>query len=87
MAVKGFALSSGSACTSDQSHGSYVIRALGRSEEDAHSSIRFGLGRGNTRQHVEQLVQDLVAAVERLRAISPVESPSAAGAGAKQAEA
>ncbi len=84
MAVKQFALSSGSACTSDEPHGSYVIRALGRSEEDAHSSIRFGLGRSNTQQHVEQLLQDLATAVERLRAISPVESPSAAAAGAKQ---
>ncbi len=85
MAVKEFALSSGSACTSDEPQGSYVIRALGRSEEDAHSSIRFGLGRSNTRQHVEQLVRDLATAVERLRAISPVESPATATAGAKQA--
>jgi cysteine desulfurase len=84
MAVKEFALSSGSACTSDQAHGSYVIRALGRSEEDAHSSIRFGLGRSNTQQHVERLVEDLTTAVERLRAISPVESPSAATVGTKQ---
>ena len=61
-----------------------MIRALGRSEEDAHSSIRFGLGRSNTQQHVERLVEDLTTAVERLRAISPVESPSAVTAGAKQ---
>lgn len=75
MAVKKFALSSGSACTSDQPQGSYVIRALGRSREDAHSSIRFGLGCGNTLQHVEQLVEDLAAAVKRLRALAPVEPP------------
>jgi cysteine desulfurase len=74
-AVKGFALSSGSACTSDQPHGSYVIRALGRSEEDAHSSIRFGLGQGNTAAHIRPLVDELALAVHRLRAISPVEPP------------
>jgi cysteine desulfurase len=70
MAVRDFALSSGSACTSGSTQGSYVIRALGAGDEAAHSSLRFGLGRGNTADQVDRLVDELAAAVERLRAIS-----------------
>jgi len=72
MAVKRYALSSGSACTSGEAGGSYVIRALGAGDDAAHSSIRFGLGRGNTAEQVDALVEDLAAAVEKLRAISSV---------------
>jgi cysteine desulfurase len=71
-ALREFALSSGSACTSGEAQGSHVIRALGGPEEDAHSSIRFGLGRTNTTEHVQRLIDGLVVCVERLRAISPV---------------
>jgi cysteine desulfurase len=81
MAVKGFALSSGSACTSGASEGSYVIRALGAGDEAAHGSIRFGLGRGNNAAQVDALVEELAAAVARLRAISAAaeEAPRAGG--------
>jgi cysteine desulfurase len=70
MAVRDFALSSGSACTSGSTQGSYVVRALGAGDEAAHSSLRFGLGRGNTEEQVDRLVAELASAVERLRAIS-----------------
>jgi cysteine desulfurase len=80
--LKGFALSSGSACTSGQSHGSHVVRALGGPAEDAHSSIRFGLGRGNTLEQVQHLVERLEVCVERLRVISGTRAPAATGAGA-----
>jgi cysteine desulfurase len=70
MAVRDFALSSGSACTSGSTQGSYVVRALGGGDEAAHSSLRFGLGRGNTEEQVDRLVEQLAVAVERLRAIS-----------------
>ena len=70
MALKEFALSSGSACTSEDTQGSYVIRALGADDESAHSSIRVGLGRGNTVDQVDHLLELLVTSVSRLRAIS-----------------
>ena len=70
MAVKGFALSSGSACTSEDSQGSYVIRAIGGDEERSHGSIRIGLGRGNNAEQVAALVDQLAESVSRLRAIS-----------------
>ena len=70
MAVRDFALSSGSACTSGETGGSYVIGALGVGEEATHTSIRFGLGRSNTEEQVDRLVDSLEAAVRKLRAIS-----------------
>jgi cysteine desulfurase len=75
--LKEFALSSGSACTSGESQGSHVVRALGGPAEDAHSSVRFGLGRGNTPDQVRLLVERLAASVERLRAISGATAPAA----------
>jgi len=72
MALKDFAVSSGSACTSDSLESSYVLLAMGIPESVAHCSLRFGLGRGNTREHVEKLTDDLAVAVERLRAMSPL---------------
>jgi cysteine desulfurase len=72
MAIKDVAVSSGSACTSASLEPSYVLRALGASEELAHSSIRFGLGRFTTDEEVD-FVADLVSSkVEKLRAMSPL---------------
>jgi cysteine desulfurase len=70
------ALSTGSACASGAMKGSYVLRALGVPEEDAHSSIRFGLGRCNTGEDVDRVVDRLVRSVARLREMSPLHHAS-----------
>jgi len=72
MAIKDIAVSSGSACTSASLEPSYVLRALGRSDELAHSSIRFSLGRFTTEADVDFTVQLLKAKVGRLREMSPL---------------
>jgi len=72
MAVKELAVSSGSACTSASLEPSYVLRALGRNDELAHSSIRFTLGRGTTREQIDFAVQLLVERVGKLREMSPL---------------
>ena len=72
MAIKDVAVSSGSACTSASLEPSYVLRALGVGEELAHTSIRFGLGRFNTEEEVDYVVDLVVEAVERLRELSPL---------------
>ncbi len=72
MAVKDIAVSSGSACTSASLEPSYVLRALGRSDELAHSSIRFTLGRFTTQEEVDYTVSHLRTKVERLRDLSPL---------------
>ncbi len=61
------ALSSGSACSSQQSGPSHVLRALGLSEEDVRSSLRIGLGRGNTSEEVQQVVARLAESIGQLR--------------------
>ena len=66
------AVSSGSACTSASLEPSYVLKALGVGEDLAHSSIRFSLGRFNTGQDVDYAVEQVVAAVTRLREMSPL---------------
>ena len=72
MDLPGLAVSSGSACTSASLEPSYVLRALGRSDELAHSSIRFSVGRFTTAQEIESAIAQVVAAVKRLREISPL---------------
>jgi cysteine desulfurase len=79
MSLKDVAVSSGSACTSASLEPSYVLRALGIGEELAHTSIRFGLGRGNTEEEVDYVCNQLVEQVTRLRAMSPLYEMAQAG--------
>ena len=72
MALKDLAVSSGSACTSASLEPSYVLRALGRSDELAHSSIRFTLGRFTTEADVDFAISLIKNKVERLRDLSPL---------------
>ena len=72
MAVKDIAVSSGSACTSASLEPSYVLRALGRNDELAHSSIRITLGRFTTEQEVDYAAQLIRRKVEKLRELSPL---------------
>ena len=72
MGISDVAVSSGSACTSATLEPSYVIRALGVSEELAHSSIRFGLGRFNTEAEVDFVTDRVAREVNRLREMSPL---------------
>ncbi|MGB7542574.1 MAG: IscS subfamily cysteine desulfurase [Burkholderiales bacterium] len=72
MAIKDVAVSSGSACTSASLEPSYVLRALGRSDELAHSSIRFTLGRFTTEEEIDYTVNLLRAKIGKLRELSPL---------------
>ncbi|MDD5301182.1 MAG: IscS subfamily cysteine desulfurase [Gallionella sp.] len=72
MAVKDLAVSSGSACTSASLEPSYVLRALGRSDELAHSSIRFSVGRFTTVEEVDYAVELLKSKIGKLRDLSPL---------------
>ncbi|MEW8510786.1 MAG: IscS subfamily cysteine desulfurase [Candidatus Thiodiazotropha sp.] len=72
MALKDLAVSSGSACTSASLEPSYVLRALGREDELAHSSIRFTLGRFSTLEEVDYAINKIQTEVERLRELSPL---------------
>jgi cysteine desulfurase len=72
MGINDVAVSSGSACTSAMIEPSYVLRALGVSENLAHSSIRFGLGRFNTEEEVDYVADRVVETVKRLRELSPL---------------
>jgi cysteine desulfurase len=72
MAVKDVAVSSGSACTSASLEPSYVLRALGRNDELAHSSIRFTVGRFTTEQDVDYVINLLKSKIAKLRDLSPL---------------
>ncbi|SEA36774.1 IscS subfamily cysteine desulfurase [Paraburkholderia sartisoli] len=72
MAVKDVAVSSGSACTSASLEPSYVLRALGRNDELAHSSIRFTVGRFTTEQDVDYVINLLKNKIAKLRDLSPL---------------
>ena len=72
MGVKGIAVSSGSACTSASLEPSYVLRALGRSDELAHSSLRITIGRFTTEQEIDEAVALLRDRVGKLRELSPL---------------
>lgn len=79
MGIKDVAVSSGSACTSASLEPSYVLRALGVGDELAHSSIRFGLGRFNTQEEVDFVIEQVVKAVTHLREMSPLYEMARAG--------
>ncbi len=72
MALKDVAVSSGSACTSATLEPSYVLRALGLSDELAHSSIRFSFGKYTTEEEIDHVIKITIAAVEKLRELSPL---------------
>ena len=72
MAVNDLALSSGSACTSASLEPSYGLRALGRNDELAHSSIRFTMGRYTTEEEIDRTIEHVRKAVEKLRELSPL---------------
>jgi cysteine desulfurase len=81
MSVRDVALSSGSACTSAEPEPSYVLRAVGRDDDLAHSSIRFGLGRFTTAEEVDHVSNEVVRAVNHLRCLSPLYEMARQGAG------
>jgi len=72
MALKGIAVSSGSACTSASLEPSYVLRALGRNDELAHSSIRFSLGRFTREEDIDYAIDLVHQAITKLRELSPL---------------
>ena len=72
MAIKDLAVSSGSACTSSSLEPSYVLHALGVSDELAHTSIRFGIGRFTTEEEVDYAINLIASKVDKLRHLSPL---------------
>ncbi|HET9593937.1 MAG TPA: IscS subfamily cysteine desulfurase [Anaeromyxobacteraceae bacterium] len=86
MAVKDVAVSSGSACTSASLEPSYVLRAMGVSDDLAHSSIRFGLGRFTTEEEVDYVVDLFLTKVKKLRDMSPLYEMAKDGVDLSQVE-
>ncbi|VAW93329.1 Cysteine desulfurase =_ IscS [hydrothermal vent metagenome] len=72
MALKDLAVSSGSACTSSSLEPSYVLRAIGRNDELAHSSIRFTLGRFTTEEEIDFAIKQIIENITKLRELSPL---------------
>src|SRR5690606_8874435 len=72
MGIKGLAVSSGSACTSASLEPSYVLRALGRSDELAHSSLRMTIGRFTTEEEIDYAISTIRQNVAKLRELSPL---------------
>jgi cysteine desulfurase len=72
MGIKGLAVSSGSACTSASLEPSYVLRALGRSDELAHSSLRMTIGRFSTEEEIDYAIATIRENVAKLRDLSPL---------------
>jgi len=72
MGIRDVAVSSGSACTSASLRPSHVLKALGVSDDLAHASIRFGLGRGNTAEEVDFTIEAVAKTVRRLREVAPL---------------
>ena len=72
IAIKDLAVSSGSACTSASLEPSYVLKALGVTEDMAHTSIRFGLGRFTTEEEVDHAILSIKNSIKRLRDLSPL---------------
>ncbi len=72
MALKDLAVSSGSACTSSSLEPSYVLRAIGRNDELAHSSIRFTLGRFTTEEEIDFAIKQIIDNITKLRELSPL---------------
>ncbi len=81
MSLKEVAVSSGAACTSASMEPSHVLRAMGLKEDLANSSIRFGLGRGNTEEEVDYVCDRVVEQVTRLRAMNPMFETARPGSG------
>ncbi len=79
MGIKDVAVSSGSACTSATLEPSYVLKAMGISDELAHTSIRFGLGRFNTEEEVDYVAARVMETVKKLRELSPLYEMARAG--------
>jgi cysteine desulfurase len=79
MAIKDVAVSSGSACTSASLEPSYVLRSMGLDEADAHSSIRFGIGRFNTEEEIDYVADLVIGKVKKLREMSPLWEMQQAG--------
>jgi len=74
--MEGFMVSTGSACTTGSGEPSHVLSAMGVAPRDAQGSVRFGLGRSTTVEHVDRLLETLPPIVERLRRMSPVARPT-----------
>jgi cysteine desulfurase len=86
MGIHDVAVSSGSACTSATLEPSYVLRALGVSEDLAHTSIRFGLGRFNTQEEVDYVARRVIEVVKKLRELSPLYEMAKEGVDLKKVE-